>query len=222
MINCLIEWLSWPRARAHKGRNLFTIDIARADNLLQSTICKHIHLLQRYIAENKDGTTIDDGFDDDGSDFVTSEIHLVSSHLPQSNNAAHDTLTLTNTIKEKLWKLGKQVELCTNKEALQQLDKQLNTAQHLFSSLQKQVSHHKLQPISNTPSNKKIQKQNRFRSTKKVKKPTSRPRFEKPTTKKSQSLLVPCSDGRCMVSQVFRCKTWRNKARHDVTLEHME
>ena len=94
------------------------------DSLIQSTMCKHIHLLQCYIAKNKDGTTIEDGFNDNGSDFVTSEIDPVSSHLPQSNNAAHDTSMLTNTINEKLLKVGKQVELCTNKEALQQLDKQ--------------------------------------------------------------------------------------------------
>ena len=164
------------------------------DSLIQSTICKHIHLLQRYLSQ--DQSIAMDGPGDD-SEFSHSEVELASSFLRQTEKEANDSSALKNSIKEKLLRLGKQIELCTNIEALQQLDKNINAAQHLFSSLQKQVTQHKLQPIWNTPANKNIEKQKRFNSTMKKVKNTSasRSRFAKPTLEESQSLLSPTCDG---------------------------
>ncbi len=136
------------------------------DCLIQHTICKHIHLLQRYLSADTKLTDNNAEMEDISSsqDFATSELQLLSSHLQVQNIAS-----IKQHIRGKLLVLAERIESCTNKEALQQLDKQGNAAQNLFSSMQKHTCSQKMQPIMNTPANKHIEQQKRFRSTKKRK-----------------------------------------------------
>ena len=119
---------------------------------------------------------------DNSQDFVTSELQLLSSHIHTQNTAPNDIAALKQQIRGKLFALAEQIEPCTNKDALQQLDKRINAAQNLFASLQKHVFHHKLKPITNTPGNKNIEKQKGFRSTKKRTRMVNRARFTNPST----------------------------------------
>ena len=122
-------------------------------------------------------------------DFVNNEVQLVSSHL-QQHKPQNDIVSFRQAIKGKPLRLGEQLDSCHDKEALQQLDKQINAAQHLFSSLQKRTSLHKMKPTTIEPANKNIERQRRFHSTKKKKKTTKRVRFTKPT-REDVSLLFP-------------------------------
>ena len=137
--------------------------------------------------------------------FVPHELELLASHLQTQNKAPNDVASLKQGIKKKLLALTEQVESCINKKALQQLAKQINAAQNLFSSLQKHTCHHyKMQPMSNTPANKNIEKQKGFRPIKKEPKRPANPdshsqpmkisfhSFQKPMMVCNQSL---CLDG---------------------------
>ena len=103
--------------------------------------------------------------------------------------------SLKEQIRGKLLTLAEQIESCTNKEALQHLDKQINAAQNLFSSLQKHTYHHKIQPISNTPASKNIEKQKGFRSTKKKIRMANRSHFTKPSTEDICLLFPQANNG---------------------------
>lgn len=139
------------------------------DCLIQHITCKHIHLLQRFLSvDNKLAENNAEMEDINGSqDFVNNELKLLSSHIHAQNKAPNDIASPKQSIRGKLFKLAEQIESCTNKEALQQLDKHINSAKSMFSSLQIHVCHQKMQPITNTPANKKIENQKGFRSTKK-------------------------------------------------------
>ena len=163
------------------------------DSLIQSTICKHIHILQCFLSTQQTETDDDNEMEVDAhvlhQDFVNNEVQLVSSHL-QQHKAQNDIASLRQAIKGKLLTLGEQLDSCHDKVALQQLDKQINAAQHLFSSLQKRTSLHKMKPTTIAPANKNIERQKRFHSTKKKTKTTKRVRFTKPT-REDVSLLFP-------------------------------
>ena len=183
------------------------------DCLIQHTICKHIHLLQRFLSEETKQTN---DTATQPQSFVPRELGLPASPLYTQNKAPNDVASLKQDIKRKLLALAEQVESCINKEALQQLDKQINAAQNLFSSLQKHTCHHyKMQPISNTPANKNIEKQEGFRSTKKEpKRPTnpdsqSQPMkisfhsFQKPIMVCNQSLFLDGLHKHCALLTFF-------------------
>lgn len=169
------------------------------DCLIQHTICKHIHLLQRFLSQDTkqtNDTAMEVLNSSQPQGFVPHELGLLASHLHTQNKAPNDVASLKQGIKRKLLALTEQVESCINKEALQQLDKQINAAQNLFSSLQKHTfHHHKMQPISNTPANKNIEKQKGFRSTKKRTKTANKSRFTKPTNEDIISLFPKTNDG---------------------------
>jgi methylase of polypeptide subunit release factors len=65
-------------------------------------------------------------------DFATSELQLLSSHLQVQNIASSDIASLKQHIRGKLLVLAEQIESCTNKEALQQLSKQVNFKSRSF------------------------------------------------------------------------------------------
>ena len=169
------------------------------DCFIQHTICKHIHLVQRFLSENDTKLTENNDVmevTDNSQDFISSELHILSSHIHKPNKvSSHDITSLKQQIRGKLLTLAEQIESCTNKEALQHLDKQINAAQNLFSSLQKHTCHHKMQPISNTPANKNIEKQKGFRSTKKKTKMSNRSRFTKPSTEDICLLFPQANNG---------------------------
>ena len=144
------------------------------DCLIQGTICKHIHILQCFLSKAQQTKTDDDNeMEVDAHvlhhNFVNNEVQLVSSHL-QQHKAQNDIASIRQAIKGKLLMLGEQLDSCHDKEALQQLDKQINAAQHLCSSLQKRTSIHKMKPTTSAPANKNIERQKRFWSTKKRRK----------------------------------------------------
>ncbi|XP_028408935.1 uncharacterized protein LOC114542468 isoform X2 [Dendronephthya gigantea] len=168
------------------------------DYLIQHTICKHIHLLQHFLSvDTKQTNDIANEVlnSSQSQDFVPEELGLLTSHLHMQNKVSNDIASLKQGIKRKLLTLSEQIESCTNKEALQQLDKQINAAQNVFSSLQKHPClHHKMQPISNTPANKNIEKQKGFRSTKKKAKTTNKSRLTKPSKEDILSLFPNTND----------------------------
>lgn len=186
------------------------------DSLIQSTICKHIHLLQRFLSSiqqtetDNDNTEMEVDFHVLHQDFVNNEVKLVSSHLQQHNRAQNDIASLQQAVKGKLLTLAEQLESCLDKEALQQLDKQINAAQHLFSSLQKRTCLHKMKPMTNTPANKNIERRKGFRSTKKKTKTTKRVRFTKPTRDDVRLLFPKTSDANGELLKFFLSNYFHN------------
>ena len=176
------------------------------DCLIHHTICKHIHLVQRFLSEKdmklNENNVGEMEVTDNSQDFVTSELQLLSSHIHTQNTAPNDIAALKQQIRGKLFALAEQIEPCTNKDALQQLDKRINAAQNLFASLQKHVFHHKLKPITNTPGNKNIEKQKGFRSTKKRTRMVNRARFTKPSTADVPLLFPQASNDTGMLFHV--------------------
>lgn len=126
---------------------------------------------------------------DSSEDFTSRELKVLSSHMHTQTKPPNDIELLKKQIREKLLVLSETIEPCTSLEALQQLNKQINAAQNLFSSAQRHPCHHKLEPITNALANKKIEKQRKFRSTRKTTRAVNRRRFIKPSTEDICSLF---------------------------------
>ena len=156
-------------------------------SLIQSTICKHVHLLQRFLmqpnnpTENCDSGLISDSVHVDEIMYKDMEIKLVAEHLKQDTGPPKDIQTIRQRLRQKLLVLADEIMNCDNKSSLQELEKQLNSARHLFSSVNKHQPLKNLQVTRQFPGNKKIETQLRFHSTKKRKLPKNI-RFTKPTT----------------------------------------
>ena len=119
------------------------------DCLIWHTICKHIHLLLRFLSVGKLPVIGDDEemeAADSSHDFISQEMKVVPSHIYTKNKKTND-IELLKLTRDKLFTLAETIEPCTSLEALQQLDKQINAAQNLFSSMQRHAWHHKMEPI---------------------------------------------------------------------------
>ena len=154
------------------------------DSLIRSTICKHVHLLQRVLqAENGEvltNTCTTSPISDDKMAYVNDELKVLSNYMPQTLER-NDITSVRERVQEKLLALGTVVQGCHCKDSLLQLDKQLLAAKSLLDSTQKRKPLSLLMPKGNMPANKKIEPQLRFFSTKKKRKHTSQIRFTKPT-----------------------------------------
>ena len=174
------------------------------DSLIQSTICKHVHLIQRVLTtappptkqspspddESKDtlDTEPTDTPDSERCDYVAQELRVLAEHAKKSEGPC-DIATSRERVRGKLLSLISQTETCQDKEALQQLEKQLNSAQSLFRSLQNRKSLKEIQLKSNAPGNKNITPQLRFHSTKKKRKRASNVRYSKPSREEMETIF---------------------------------
>ena len=161
------------------------------DSLIQSTICKHVHLLQRFLLQPNNPTENGDGsspiFDtnsvhEDEVTYKHKEIKLVEEHLKLDAGPPKDIQSLRQRLRETLLVLADRVMTCDNKSSLQELEKQVNSARHLFSSMNKNKPLKHLEVTRQFPGNKKIETQLRFHSTKKKRKLPKNVRFSKPRT----------------------------------------
>lgn len=117
------------------------------DSLIQATICKHVHLLQRFLLSdkqtNQDGKPVPDS-SRQSSEHVTkykdTEVQLMAEHLKQNAGATKDVKILRQRLRDKLLVLADSVQTCDDKSALQQFEKQLNSTRCLFTSLQTNTS----------------------------------------------------------------------------------
>lgn len=160
-VKCIEDGLKWI-VKGEDGRNSYTItkhDPSCAKNdrqmkcnechkcvhqytcncpdcLIQCTICKHIHLLQRCLSKEEQIDSSNSHHQPDNflpsQQYADNEVRLVAYHLHKDQENTNTT-TLKNSIKGKLLLLHEFLnDECEDKEAPQQLDKQLNAAHHLY------------------------------------------------------------------------------------------
>lgn len=175
------------------------------DCLIQSTICKHIHLFQRFLLlnppiENGDDFSglIPDSKCKDENKYKDTEVKLVAEHLKQEAGPPKDIQKLRLRLREKLLVLADNVLTCDNKSSLQELEKQLNSARHLFSSMNKHKPLEHLEVARQFPGNKNIETQLRFHSTKKKRKLPKNIRFSKPTRAEIEEIFSNNKEGKGM------------------------
>ena len=175
------------------------------DSLIQSTICKHVHLLQRFLLQPKNPTENSDDFGlvpdsvrEDEIKYKDTEVKLVAEHLKQDAGPPKDIQALRHRLREKLLVLADGVMTCDNKSSLQELEKQLNSARHLFSSMNKHKPLEHLQVTRQFPGNKNIEAQVRFHSTKKKRKLPKNIRFSKPTRAEIDEIFSNNKEGKGM------------------------
>jgi hypothetical protein len=171
------------------------------DNSIQWNLCKHIHAICRL--ENKEKVTSSPSheYDDDHiGELVIKEtnekremekdVHLrnLISNV-KSDRLKEETLKLYNDI-------GKDINMCSSKEDLQELHKLLKAASVSFQAYKERKLNYQQasksmfnkEASSNEPPNKKIKVQRLF-STKKVKKPSnSRLSLSKPNVEEKNSI----------------------------------
>lgn len=170
------------------------------DSLIQSTICKHVHLIATVCSTESIPVELSceieptDTLDDKRSKYVDQELHVLAEHAIKNDNLS-DIATHRENVKGKLLALLSQVESCQHKQPLQQLEKQLNAAQSLFSSLQNRKPLKEIQLKSRAPANKHIQPQLRFYSTKKKRKRDSNVRYSKPTREEGELIFKKIQSG---------------------------
>ena len=150
------------------------------DYLVQGTLCKHIHLIQRFAQASK--TANDDTQDYDYcQNNNNEELEFIKScvKVPSSNINA-----IKNRIKDKILSLSSMINSSTNSDALRYLEKKVEEASSMFVTLNNQPTVEKLeltQEYANAPANKKMETQPNFFSTKK-KRVQSKVRYAKPST----------------------------------------
>ena len=114
---------------------------------------------------------------------------LLAGHLKGRNECSKDVKAMQQRLRDKLLILSEAMTNCNDKNALQQLEVQINSAKHLFTSLQNRTPLRQLQVSKQYPANKRIETQHRFYSTKKKRKNTQRLRFSKPTRNETDKIL---------------------------------
>ncbi len=149
------------------------------DSLITTTICKHIHLVCRSSTYQDAEQWSENGIDDsetqcgyqDNKNFAqkTAEMDFLKDCLKKasSNGSETDRERRKQSIKTKLLTIVSDVEGCQNDDALQQLEKSINSVHSLFISIREHGNKHLPIPKENVPHNKNIMPQNRFFSTKK-------------------------------------------------------
>ena len=101
------------------------------DSLIQSTICKHVHLLQRFLLqpnnpmENGDGSSPifdTNSVHEDEVTYKHKEIKLVEEYLKLDAGPPKDIQSLRQRLRETLLVLADRVMTCDNKSSLQELE----------------------------------------------------------------------------------------------------
>lgn len=134
------------------------------DALIQSTICKHIHLVVRY-QHSHSPSPPQDAIIPDAS--KTDATVLLRSLQSETNDKI---LHIKNRMYKRLCVLGAMVTQCYNSESLLAAEKLLNSAKCAIKAINRTAPFVQVQP--HEPSNKNIVRQRSFYSTKKEKKST--------------------------------------------------
>lgn len=175
---------------------LHTFSCTCIDSLMHGTICKHIHKVSMNLAETTGNinygpsalyTSENQGHDLHESDYA-SEVKELVSEIKCCSTAQCDVAALQVKIKGKLLQLLNEVEHCTNKEALLELDKGLSAKHFLFESMQKSTPAN-LIVKQNGPANKNMDRQRQFFSTKRKRKRQDNIRYSKPTREEKENLF---------------------------------
>lgn len=152
------------------------------DSLIATTICKHIHLVCRSSTsqdENYARQWSEDGTDSSETQRTdqnkknlaekTAEINFLKDCLKKAPNNDRETERerRKQSLKNKLLTIVSDLEGCENDDALQQLERSINSAHSLFTSIREHGNKHLPTPKENAPHNRNIVPQKRFFSTKK-------------------------------------------------------
>lgn len=174
------------------------------DSLITTTICKHIHLVHRCSispgeqSENHAQQWCEEGTDEGETTGKTHRAQQGKEHIAEkfaemeflkeclknapNNDGEMDREKRKRSLRAKLLTIVNDIEGCENDNALQQLEKNINSANSLFISIREHEhgNKHLPMPKPNIPHNKNIEAQKRFFSTKK-KPRKSNVRLVKPT-----------------------------------------
>ena len=181
------------------------------DNLITSTICKHIHLVNRYLNGSSvpkdnlsqfprpENSSMDPDYQEASSDTAyydsTNEMNFLRDCLNKGAVGEDGESTIERTkrsLKAKLLRMINDVEVCEDEDALQQLEKSVNSSYSLFTL----IKQHKYTtsaisaaiPKGSAPANKKIEVQKRFYSTKR-KTQKRNIRLAKPTKEEKMEMI---------------------------------
>eukprot|EP00112_Aurelia_sp_Birch-Aquarium-sp1_P004502 Seg1510.6 transcript_id=Seg1510.6/GoldUCD/mRNA.D3Y31 product="hypothetical protein" protein_id=Seg1510.6/GoldUCD/D3Y31 len=143
-------------------------------------MCKHIHLVRRKLDERDEvtpGNAIH-GMEVDTM-YIQAELDTIAANVDKSYEG--EPHKIQNQIKHLCARIEELSSRTLNKEVLLQLKVQLNAALNTFLSLSKADSYSNIRVTSNVPSNKNVDKQQRFYSIKKKRKRDICMKFAKPT-----------------------------------------
>ena len=183
--------------KCHSCKNtcLHTFSYTCIDSLMHGTICKHIHLVSMARAEVGNShlessafpTSISELQDLPDPDYSNEVKELVSEI--KSSTMPCNVGDVKARVKGKMLQLLTEVEHCTHKEALLELDRGLSAKQFLFDSMMKQPTAATLVLKENGPANKNLDRQRRFFSTKRKRKRQENIRYSKPTHEEKENLF---------------------------------
>ena len=142
------------------------------DSLIATTICKHIHLVSRsspFQDENYARQWFEDGADysetlsthqDLKKNFAekTAEVNFLKDCLKKAANNDRETgrERRKQSLKTKLLTIVSDIEGCENEDALQQLERSINSAHSLFTSILEHGNKHLPTPKENVPHKRNI------------------------------------------------------------------
>lgn len=184
------------------------------DSLITSTICKHIHLVCRC-DNSQDEFINSQGYNDaacDNDDIQwsrgdnkhlekSSELNFLRECLRQTanNEGTSDREVKKKALTAKLLSIVTDVEGCDNDNALQQLERSINSANSLFISIRDHGKKNLPSPQNKVPHNKNIVPQKRFFSTKKK------------TRKINVRLAKPSKEEKILITETWREGQDQNK-----------
>ena len=164
------------------------------DSLILHTLCKHIHLVERYSKRESNESTMDtddDNVQGDDNSYDVEEINRLKSFAQSEEKV--DLLSVRNRVTGKISSLLSDAGQSKVLNNLLQLEKQINSAHSLFLSVEENTTVPKVIKMTEearaAPPNKNMEKQLRFLSTKKKRKNVKKIRFEKPTREEKEQIL---------------------------------
>lgn len=151
------------------------------DHMLYSTICKHVHLLSRFMKVNgttRDGPTDETCFEASSANFT--EIEFL--HQTVAEKESTDVEKVKQNIQQLLATVEMGIKDATNDDmlALRHLLSGLHAAKNTYEVMKRDANIEKIPVTTNAPSNKCLDTQRRFYQTSKRKK-TATVRLAKPT-----------------------------------------
>ena len=190
--------------KCHSCKNTcpHTFSCTCIDSLMHGTVCKHVYQVSMLLAES-DNTKVESSFNPwpvndmpDNANEVEMLVKQMNQSTTQSSFAA-----LQVKVKSKLLQLITDVENCTNKEALQELDKGLSAKMFLFELMLQQPTPATIALKENGPANKNLERQRQFFfSTKKKKKRQENIKYSKPTQEEKENMFQ--NKGECIVYKI--------------------
>ena len=173
------------------------------DSLMHGTVCKHVHQVSMLLAES-DHTKFESSFNPSPVNNMpdnANEVEMLVKEMNQ-NTTQSSVAALQVKVKSKLLQLITNVENCTNKEALQELDKGLSAKIFRFESMLQQPTPATIALKENGPANKNLERQRRFFfSTKKKRKRQENIRYSKPTQEEKENMFQ--NKGECIVHKII-------------------